>query len=55
MHTIPQLPPPGKPAPPPCPHCGVALRCWSVPLPPATEALFWCGGCLRPVCLEVTR
>ena len=57
MATLPQSPPAGKSlalvrTAPPCPCCATPLRRWALSVSQPPSRVFWCGGCLRPVCLE---
>ena len=57
MATLPQAPPAGKTTPlvrtdRRCPCCGTALQAWALSLYSPPAQVYWCGTCVRPVCLD---
>ena len=57
MATLPHSPPAGKATPlvctdRRCPCCDTALQAWVLSLYQPPASVFWCGTCVRPVCLD---
>ena len=35
-----------------CPCCDTTLKAWALRLYQPPASVFWCGTCVRPVCLD---